>query len=68
MQKILVLLFILISSTHVFAQNTFKAILKNEKSGEVLTGLSVKIKGTSNSSISDSAGFVQLTNIADGRQ
>ena len=68
MQKILVLLFILISSTHVFAQNTFKAILKNEKSGEVLAGLSVKIKGTSNSSISDSAGFVQLTNIADGRQ
>ena len=68
MQKILVLLFILISSTHVFAQNTFKAILKNEKSGEVLAGFSVKIKSTSNSSISDSAGFIQLTNIADGRQ
>ena len=68
MRKIFSLLFILISSTHVFAQNTFKAILKNEKSGEVLAGFSVKIKSTSNSSISDSAGFIQLTNIADGRQ
>ena len=68
MRKIFSLLFILISSTQTFAQNTFKAILKNEKSGEVLAGFSVKIKGTSNSSISDSKGFVQLTNIADGRQ
>ena len=68
MRTIFSLLFILISSTQTFAQNTFKAILKNEKSGEVLAGFSVKIKGTSNSSISDSTGFVQLTNIADGRQ
>jgi len=68
MRKIFSLLFILISSTQTFAQNTFKAILKNEKSGEVLAGFSVKIKGTSNSSISDSTGFVQLTNIADGKQ
>ena len=68
MRKIFSLLFILISSTQIFAQNTFKAILKNEKSGEVLVGFSVKIKGTSNISISDSAGFIQLTNIADGRQ
>ena len=58
MRKIFSLLFILISSTQIFAQNTFKAILKNEKSGEVLVGFSVKIKGTSNISISDSAGFI----------
>ena len=68
MQKIFFLLFILISSTHIFAQNTFKAFLKNEKSGEILSGLSVHIKGKKTGSISDSTGFVQLTNIADGRQ
>lgn len=68
MQKILFLLFILISSTPIFAQNTFKAILKNEKTGEVLAGFSVNIKGKANGSISDSTGFVQVTNIANGKQ
>ena len=68
MQKIVFLFFILIFSTQIFAQNIFTAILKNEKSGEILVGFSVQIKGTTNGSISDSAGFVQLTNIADGRQ
>ena len=68
MQKILFLLFILFSSTHTFAQNTFKAFLKNEKTGEILSGFSVHIKGKTTGSISDSTGFVQLTNIADGRQ
>ena len=68
MQKIFFLLFILISSTHTFAQNTFKAFLKNEKTGEILPGFSVHIKGKTTGSISDSIGFVQLTNIADGRQ
>ena len=68
MQKILFLLFILISSTHTFAQNTFKAFLKNEKTGEILPGFSVHIKGKTTGRISDSTGFVQLTNIADGRQ
>ena len=68
MQKIFFLLFILISSTHTFAQNTFKAFLKNEKTGEILPGFSVHIKGKTTGSISDSTGFVQLTNIADGRQ
>ena len=68
MQKILFLLFILFSSTHTFAQNTFKAFLKNEKTGEILPGFYVHIKGKTTGSISDSTGFVQLTNIADGRQ
>ena len=68
MQKIIFLLFILISSTQIFAQNTFKAILKNEKNGEILPGFSVNIKGTTNSSLSDTTGFVQLINIANGKQ
>ena len=68
MQKIFFLLFIIISSTHTFAQNTFKAFLKNEKTGEILSGFSAHIKGKTTGSISDSTGFVQLTNIADGRQ
>ena len=68
MQKILFLLFLLNSFHQISAQNTFKAILKNEKTGEILVGLSVNIKGTKNSSISDSTGFVQITNIANGRQ
>ena len=68
MKKILALLFILISSTQLFAQNTFKAVLKNEKNSEILAGFSVRVKGTTNSSISDSTGLVQINNIANGAQ
>ena len=68
MKKILALLFILISSTQLFAQNTFKAVLKNEKNSEILAGFTVRVKGTTNSSISDSTGLVQITNIANGTQ
>ena len=68
MQKLLFILFFIISANAIFAQNTFKAILKSEKTGEALIGLSVKLKGTTINTISDSTGFVQLTNIANGKQ
>ena len=68
MKKILALLFILISSTQLFAQNTFNAVLKNIKNSEILAGFSVRVKGTTNSSISDSTGLVQINNIANGAQ
>ena len=68
MQKIFSFFFILIISTPLFAQHIFKAIIKNEKNGEALPGISVRIKGNSKGTISDSTGLVQLTNIAAGKK
>ncbi|MCW3089515.1 MAG: TonB-dependent receptor plug [Ferruginibacter sp.] len=68
MQKILSLLFIITFSTNVFAQNTFKAIIKNEKTNELLIGVSVLLKGTQNGTTSDDKGFAELKNIPNGKQ
>lgn len=68
MQKILSLLFIITFSTNVISQNTFKAIIKDEKTNEPLSGVSVTLKGTRNSTTSDDKGFAELKNIPNGKQ
>ena len=68
MQKILSLLFMIAISTNVFAQNTFKAIIKDGKTNEPLIGVSVILKGTHNGTTSDDKGFAELKNIPNGKQ
>ena len=68
MRKILSLLFIITFSTNVFAQNTFKTIIKDEKTNESLIGVSVLLKGTQNGTTSDDKGFAELKNIPNGKQ
>lgn len=68
MQKILSLFFIIIFSTNVFAQNTFKTIVKDKKTNEPLIGVSVLLKGTKNRTTSDDKGFAELKNIPTGKQ
>ena len=50
------------------AQNTFKAIIKDEKTKEALDSVSVFLSGTRNGSTSDEKGFVVLENIPNGKQ
>ncbi|RVT75400.1 TonB-dependent receptor [Flavobacterium sufflavum] len=50
------------------AQNTFKAIIKDEKTKEALDSVSVFLNGTQNSSTSNGKGFVVLENIPNGKQ
>jgi outer membrane receptor for ferrienterochelin and colicins len=50
------------------AQNTFKAIIKDEKTKEALDSVSVFLSGTQNGSTSDEKGLVILENIPDGKQ
>ena len=68
MQKILSLLFIITFSKNIFAQNTFKAVIKDGKTNESLIGVSVLLKGTQNGIISDDKGFAELKNIPNGKQ
>lgn len=50
------------------AQNTFKAIIKDEKTKEALDSVSVFLTGTQNGSTSDEKGFVVIENIPNGKQ
>jgi outer membrane receptor for ferrienterochelin and colicins len=63
---IIIILFLLPFFTK--AQNTFKAIIKDEKTKEAIANVSVFLEGTQNSSTSDENGFVELNIIPDGKQ
>ncbi|MBE7178846.1 MAG: TonB-dependent receptor, partial [Mucilaginibacter polytrichastri] len=49
-----------------FAQNIFKAVVQDAKTGEKLSGVAVKLKGSQIGAASDSAGIVGLSNIPTG--
>ena len=67
MRHFLSLLFLIICSINLSAQNTFKATIKNEKTKETLAGVSVFIINSQSSSYSDENGFVILENIPNGK-
>lgn len=48
------------------AQNSFKAVIKNEETKEPITGASAIVDGTNNGSVSDDNGVILITNISDG--
>ena len=50
------------------AQNTFKAIIKDEKTKETITNVSVFLEGNKNASVPDENGLVIIENIPDGKQ
>ena len=50
------------------AQNTLKATVKNEKTKEVLVGVSVLLKGSQIGTTTDTSGYAELKNIPDGKQ
>lgn len=49
-----------------FAQNTFKATIKNEESKQPVAGATVSVKGTDITATTDANGKVEFTNIPDG--
>lgn len=50
------------------AQNTLTASIKNEKTKEILVGVSILLKGSQSGTTSDTSGFAELKNIPDGKQ
>jgi outer membrane receptor for ferrienterochelin and colicins len=52
----------------VKAQNTFKAIVKDSSSNELLIGSSALLKGSNNAAIADLNGRIEIRNIPDGKQ
>ena len=58
----------IISTSTLFAQNTFNATVKDSITNEILTGVSVKIKNTKIVTLSDLNGKIVLNNIPNGAQ
>ncbi|MDX3917438.1 MULTISPECIES: TonB-dependent receptor [Olivibacter] len=68
MKRTIVLLAMLFFTAMVYAQNTYKAIIKDAKTNQPLPGATVKVLGTTLGSTSDNTGSVTLTGITSGRQ
>src|SRR6266487_291125 len=65
MKKIIIVMCLLIS-TITFAQNNFKAIVKDEKTKEVLQSATANIKKLNLNSTSNEKGELTITDIPDG--
>ena len=66
--KIILLLLVALNINAVFAQNTFKVILKDSETKEPLIGATAILDGTTNGATADNNGLVTLTNIPKGKQ
>ncbi len=66
MKKIYFLLLFILISRLVSAQNTFKAIIKNDRTKEALKGATVAIPDLKLSAAADSSGMITLNHIPNG--
>lgn len=67
MKKIIFAIFICLSQIS-YAQSTFKAIVKDSLTNELLIGSSAILKGTTNGSSADLNGKIEIKNIPNGKQ
>lgn len=68
MKKILLVSFFMTLNLCVYAQNTFKAVIKDSEKKEPLMGVTAQVTGTTIATISDENGQIILTGIANGLQ
>ncbi|WP_449436689.1 TonB-dependent receptor [Pedobacter steynii] len=68
MKKLIVLVVVLLCTAAAFAQNTYKAVVKDAKRNLPLTGATIKVLGTALRSTSDQTGSVIITGIPSGKQ
>ncbi len=68
MQKIITLLLATLMVYNATAQNSFRAIIKDSKTGQPLTGATVVLQHAEKGTAADSTAFVELNNIPNGKQ
>ncbi|RYF20585.1 MAG: TonB-dependent receptor [Flavobacteriales bacterium] len=68
MKKIFLLLAALLYGAVVYAQHTFTATIKDEKTNQPLKGATMLLFGSTNSATADSTGTATLTGIPTGKQ
>jgi iron complex outermembrane receptor protein/outer membrane receptor for ferrienterochelin and colicins len=67
-KKVILFLTVLLTAQAVYAQNSFKAIVKNEETKEAVAGAKISVKDTEISATTDANGRAELTNVPDGEQ
>jgi iron complex outermembrane receptor protein len=68
MKKIILPLLALIYTSLAFGQHTFKAIIKDSESKELLLGATAILQGTTNGASADQNGYLEIKNIPSGKQ
>jgi len=68
MTKYFFIFLILFSLQNVFSQNTFKTIIKDSSTNEILIGARASVKGTNNGALANADGEIILSNILNGKQ
>ncbi|MGF7079434.1 TonB-dependent receptor [Mucilaginibacter sp. UYCu711] len=68
MKKFIVLFIALLYTAIAYSQNTFKAIIKDGKTNEPLTGATAVLQGSTKGAAADAGGLLTLTGIHDGKQ
>ncbi len=68
MKKIILPLLAILYTSMSFGQNTFKAIIKDSESKELLLGATAILRGTINGASADQNGYLEIKNIPDGKQ
>lgn len=68
MKTFITLMAMLFLTASAYAQNTYKAIIKDANTHQPLLGTTVKIQNTTLGTISDANGLVVLNNIPSGKQ
>lgn len=68
LKYLIILISILFVSQDIYAQNIFKAMVKNEQTMQPVSGATVSVEKTDLTATSDSQGNVELTGIPDGEQ
>jgi len=68
MKTIILAFLALLYASMTFSQNSFRAIIKDGETREVLFGANAIVKGTVNGASSNQNGFLEITNIQNGTQ
>src|SRR5690554_1008997 len=66
--KIILLLMVAFNINTVFGQNTFKAVIKDSETKELLIGATAILSETATGATADINGMITLTNIPNGKQ
>lgn len=68
MKKLTMVLVVLCFTLTAYAQNTFKAIIKDAKTKQPLTGASVQVLNSKIATVADTAGLAVLNQVPSGKQ
>lgn len=68
MKKFFVLIAVMLYTAIAYSQHTFKAIIKDAKTNQVLIGATALLQGSNAGASADTTGLLTLNDIPDGRQ